>query len=133
MVIRPGHEHFAIGFQYRDKFKGGGGDHPCHPPPPPDPPLDKKKQQPKNRSRAPVVKLIYLPIELRASYTSCDPLYLRPTARRVGFPGLACLTYSKSRWRWIYTRYNNVINNSLIVLLWYSYAQSVQCRVYAVL
>ena len=24
MVI-GGHEHFAIGFQYRDKFKGGGG------------------------------------------------------------------------------------------------------------
>ena len=22
----------CIGFQYRDKFKGGGGDHPCHPP-----------------------------------------------------------------------------------------------------
>ena len=21
------------GFQYQDKFKGGGGDHPCHPPP----------------------------------------------------------------------------------------------------
>ena len=27
----------CIGFQYRDKFKGG--DHPCHPPPPLDPPL----------------------------------------------------------------------------------------------
>ena len=49
-MIGPGHEHFAIGFQYRDKFKGGGGDHPCHHPL--DPPLDK------NRSRAPVVKLI---------------------------------------------------------------------------
>ena len=23
-VIGPGHEHFAIGFQYRDKFRGGG-------------------------------------------------------------------------------------------------------------
>ena len=29
----------CIGFQYWDKFKGGGGDHPCPPPPPPDPPL----------------------------------------------------------------------------------------------
>ena len=25
-MIGPGHEHFAIGFQYRDKFGGGGGE-----------------------------------------------------------------------------------------------------------
>ena len=82
-VIGPGHEHFAIGFQYQDKFKGGGGDHPCTPP---DPPLDKKK---KNRSRAPVVKLkIYIcPLNCVLA-TSCDPLYLRPILL-VGWDSLA--------------------------------------------
>ena len=56
-VIGPGHEHFAIGFQYREKLKGGGGSSSLSSPPPLDPPLDKKTQT-KNRSRAPVVKLI---------------------------------------------------------------------------
>ena len=46
-VIGPGHEHFAIGFQYRDKFKGGGVIIPVTPPGS----HWIKKNQPKNRSR----------------------------------------------------------------------------------
>ena len=39
----------CIGFQYRDKFKGGG-DHPCPPPPPPlDPPLPWESPTPLQR------------------------------------------------------------------------------------
>ena len=64
-AIGPGHEHFAIGFQYSSSG-GGGGDHPC-PPPWMDPPLDKRKP---NQKIVPVPLLLnlYLPIELRASY-----------------------------------------------------------------
>ena len=62
-VIGPGHEHFAIGFQYRDKFKGGGGVI-IPVTPPPDPPLDKKKKI----VPVPLLLNLYQPIELRASY-----------------------------------------------------------------
>ena len=66
-AIGPAHEHFAIGFQYRDKFKGGV----IIPvtPPPPDLPLDKSVPVPTQKIvPVPLLLNLYLPIELRASY-----------------------------------------------------------------
>ena len=96
-----------------------------------DPPLDTKKHQ--KIVPVPLLLNLYLPIELRASYLMRSALLATYcSSGGIPWPSLSNLL-RKSRWRWIDTRYNNVINNSLIVLLCYSYAQSVQCRVYAVL
>ena len=65
-MIGPGHEHFAIGFQYRDKFKGGGGV--IIAVTPLDPPLDNKQQQQQKIVPVPLLLNLYLPIQLRASY-----------------------------------------------------------------